>query len=117
MACSCNKSQAAYLVGSEPDRYPQFPATDFDPMGTYQPPVRMDSSSRKFYGYGEGGAPIYVENVSSKAYLGNMKDGTPIFVNASGEINPLNIVGTAAICAIGLGFGWLVAHAANRYLK
>ena len=171
MGCACNKSLE---TGSEPNRYPQFPATSFDPMGTYEPPVRMDSASRKFYGYGEGGAPIYVENVSlggsepnrypqfpatshkffgygadgapiyvdsvsaaatkfagytkdgspiflenvsSKAYVGNMKDGTPIFVNASSDINPVNVLATAAICGAGLAFGWLIANAARNTLK
>jgi len=89
---------------SEPQRYPQFPATDFDPMGTYEPPVRLISSGyrkfdgsgdgtgiqkfdgsgrqRRFYGYGADGSPIYVENVSAKAtkFLGYQKDGSPIFV-------------------------------------
>ena len=128
------------LEGSEPERYPQFPATGFDPMGTYEPPIRMNASSRTFYGYGEGGAPVYVENasaastkfagyrkdgspiflenVSAKAYLGNRKDGSPIFVNASeGDINPLNILATAAICGAGLAFGWLIANSARNIIR
>ncbi len=175
MACSCNKA-TSLGDASEPNRYPQFPATDFDPMGAYEPPVRMDSMARKFFGYGADGAPVYVEsvslgdssepnrypqfpatahkffgygadgapiyvenvsskatkfagytkdgspvyleNVSAKAYVGTRKDGSPVFVNAAaGDINPINVIATAAIVSAGLALGWLVASSARSYLK
>ena len=142
MACSCNQARIASLGdSSEPQRYPQFPATDFDPMGAYEPPVRMDSMARKFFGYGADGAPIYVENVSAKAtkfigyekdgspvfvenlsakaYVGNMKDGSPVFINASDPyaINYGNVVATAILAGSAVALGWLVAKATLSYLK
>jgi hypothetical protein len=91
MGCACNKA----LGGSEPNRYPEFPATAFDPMGAYEPPVRMMSASRTFYGYGEDGAPVYVSNsmggsepgrypqfpATSKTFFGYGEDGAPVYVD------------------------------------
>jgi hypothetical protein len=108
---------ASLQLASEAGRYPEFRQASFEPMGTYLPPVRMDSTSKRFYGYGKHGAPVYVQNVAmhSSSYIGTMKDGSPVFVSM--DLQPINVLATAAIACAGLALGWLVTGAATRYLK
>lgn len=70
-------------------------ATDFDPMGTYEPEIHMNASR----------------------LIGFEKDGSPVFVTMAEPTSPINLLGTAAFIASGAALGWLVASAVVGYMK
>lgn len=68
-------------------------ATDYDPMGTYQPEIRMDAAR----------------------FLGYEKDGTPVYSMAE-SADPINLIGTVAFIAAGAALGWLMTGTVIGYL-
>jgi hypothetical protein len=69
-------------------------ASEYDPMGTYEPEIIMNASS----------------------FMGYKKDGSPIYMTMAESTNPINLVGTAAFVAAGAALGWLLTGAVIEYL-